>query len=124
MNAALAIFDNALDANASAEQLQVLAPDLAHVCGNEARAVFPAAGQPDRDVYGTNSVILGQMREVARVPEAAAAVSEWLGLVDGGQYPESWKAAAEYFKRRCRRNDGCAQPGIFGSRSVSLSPAN
>ncbi len=35
---------------------------------------------------------------------AIEAAQEWLGLVDGGQYAESWEQAAEYFKNAVSRD--------------------
>ncbi len=52
-------------------------------------------------------VIATAVSGVAAEPEkekaAVAAAEKWVALVDGGQYAESWKEAAEYFRNAVRQ---------------------
>jgi len=101
-NEALALFNRGLDAGADAGQLQQLSLDVARVCGNEERDLFPAGfpggAQNHVPVYGMNTNILGSMREILRSPESQLAAGKWLALLDSGNFTESWKSASGFFQ--------------------------
>lgn len=44
------------------------------------------------------TVFIGMAAEPEKEQAAVAAAEKWVVLVDGGQYAESWKEAAAYFK--------------------------
>jgi hypothetical protein len=41
--------------------------------------------------------------DAAKEKAAVSAAEKWLGLVDEGQYAESWKEAAEYFRNAVKQ---------------------
>lgn len=98
-NAAVALFNRALDTDADAGQFQQLALGLARVCANDARAVAPQVSQSDpAPAYGTSDEILAKMKEITSGPESRRAAAQWLAMLDAGQYGESWKAASSGFQ--------------------------
>jgi hypothetical protein len=135
VGAAIVSFDNALQADADAQQLQQLSVDLAHLCANDAGEGFPQAGQHEgAEKYGPNSAILASMSEITRAPEALHAASQWLAMLDAGQYDESWQAASaslqasvtqEQWERKAgglRKALGAAGPRKFKSEDY-VKPA-
>jgi hypothetical protein len=36
--------------------------------------------------------------------DAVSSAEKWLGMVDGGRYAESWKAASDYFRNSIKRD--------------------
>ncbi len=66
---------------------------MRRVIGIIASGLFLAAGAVGAD-SGPDTA--------AKEKAAVASAEKWLALVDGGQYAESWKAAAAYFRNAVR----------------------
>jgi hypothetical protein len=98
---AMQLFNRALDAGADAGQLQQLSLDLAKVCGHEAEEMFSGVVREGLTGHMGNPVtspLLREMNEIVRGPESRQAAEQWLSLVDGGLFVESWKSASAYFQ--------------------------
>jgi hypothetical protein len=102
-NSAVQLFSRGLDAGADADQLKQLSLDLARVCGIEAQDASSKMVEVEGLAgYAKNSDgsewLIQEMNEIVRVPESRQAAEQWLSLVDGGLYAESWKSASDYFQ--------------------------
>lgn len=49
------------------------------------------------------SGVAGMAEQSEKEKAAATAAEKWLGLVDEGEYSESWKEAAEYFRNAVKQ---------------------
>lgn len=50
------------------------------------------------------SAATGMAEQSAKETKAAASAEKWLGIVDEGEYAESWKESAEYFRNAVKQD--------------------